>query len=145
MIILAIVRYTENELNTLARLMRAEAVGDGDLGMLMVGNVVVNRTLATCYTFKTTPTINDVIYVTPGGFSGIRSNLFYSSPTIKERELAQRTINGEYYFPATNALWFYAPKQGENCTPLWYEQKNTGRYKSHCFYAPDPNVCKEIR
>ena len=138
-------RYTENELNTLARLMRAEAVGDGDLGMLMVGNVVVNRTLATCYTFKTTPTINDVIYVTPGGFSGIRSNLFYSSPTIKERELAQRTINGEYYFPATNALWFYAPKQGENCTPLWYEQKNTGRYKSHCFYAPDPNVCKEIR
>lgn len=138
-------RYTENELNTLARLMRAEAVGDGDLGMLMVGNVVVNRTLATCYTFKTTPTINDVIYVTPGGFSGIRSNLFYSSPTIKERELAQRTINGEYYFPATNALWFYAPKQGENCTPLWYEQRNTGRYKSHCFYAPDPNVCKEIR
>lgn len=142
---MAIVKYTDSELNALARLMRAEAVGDGELGMLMVGNVVVNRTLATCYTFRTTPTINAVITQTPGGFSGIRSNLYYSAPTIKERELALRAINGEYYYPATNALWFYAPKVNENCTPTWYEQRNTGRYKSHCFYAPDPGVCKEIR
>ena len=142
---MAIVKYTDNELNTLARLMRAEAVGDGDLGMLMVGNVVINRTLATCYTFIKTPTINDTIYQTPGGFSGIRSNLFYASPTIKERELAQRVINGEYYYPATNALWFYAPKEGSNCTPTWYEQKNAGRYKTHCFYEPDESVCTEIK
>ena len=141
---MAIVKYTEQELNTLARLMRAEAVGDGDLGMLMVGNVVINRTLATCYTFRNTPTINDVIYQTPGGFSGIRGNLFFSTPTIKEKELARRVINGEYYYPATNALWFYAPKENETCTPTWYEQKNAGRYKSHCFYEPDNNVCKEI-
>ena len=142
---MSIVKYTESELNTLARLMRAEAVGDGDLGMLMVGNVVVNRTLATCYTFRGTPTINDVIYQTPGGFAGIRSNLFYANPTIKERELAQRVINGEYYFPATHALWFYAPSGNNNCTPTWYEQRNTGRFKTHCFYAPSPSVCKEIR
>lgn len=142
---MAIVKYTDNELNTLARLMRAEAVGDGDLGMLMVGNVVINRTLASCYTFQSTPTINDTIYQTPGGFAGVRSNLFYASPTIKERELAQRVINGEYYYPATYALWFYAPTANANCTPTWYEQKNIGRYKTHCFYAPDPNICKEIR
>ena len=54
---MAIVKYTETELNNLARLMRAEAVGDGDLGMLMVGNVVVNRTIASCYTFNKTNTI----------------------------------------------------------------------------------------
>ena len=142
---MAIVKYNDNELNTLARLMRAEAVGDGELGMLMVGNVVINRTLATCYTFRNTPTINDVIYQTPGGFAGIRSNLFYSNPTIKERELAQRVINGEYYFPATNALWFYAPTKNANCTPTWYEQRNVGRFKTHCFYAPNPGVCKEIQ
>ena len=47
-----IVNYTSNERDLLARLMRAEAVGEGDLGMLMVGNVVVNRTLAKCLTFK---------------------------------------------------------------------------------------------
>ena len=142
---MAIIKYTESELNNLARLMRAEAVGDGELGMLMVGNVVVNRALASCYTFIKTPTINDVIYQTPGGFSGIRSNLYYSTPTIKEKELAQRVLKGEYYYPATYALWFYAPKQGETCSYLWYEQRNAGRYKSHCFYIPDPGVCHEIR
>ena len=40
-----IIKYTTNELNLLARLMRAEAIGEGNLGMLMVGNVVVNRAI----------------------------------------------------------------------------------------------------
>ena len=52
-----IIKYTDSEFNNLARLMRAEAVGDGDLGMLMVGNVVINRVLAECYTFKKTPEV----------------------------------------------------------------------------------------
>ena len=142
---MAIIKYTNSEFDNLARLMRAEAVGDGDFGMLMVGNVVVNRVLAECYTFKNTKTLNDVIFTTPGGFAGARSNLFYSSPTIKERELAKRVVNGEYYFPATNALWFYAPSKNENCTLKWYEQSNSGRYKSHCFYEPDIGVCPKIR
>lgn len=141
---MSIVKYTENELNNLARLMRAEAVGDGELGMLMVGNVVVNRTITNCYTFVKTNTITATINQTPGGFAGIRSNLYYSNPTIKEKELAERVLKGEYYYPATNALWFYAPKANENCTPLWYEQRNVGRYKSHCFYEPDPGVCNEL-
>ena len=34
-----IVKYTTKEKELLARLMRAEAVGEGDLGMLMVGNL----------------------------------------------------------------------------------------------------------
>ena len=54
---MSIVKYTESELNNLARLMRAEAVGDGDLGMLMVGNVIVNRAIANCLTFKNIRTI----------------------------------------------------------------------------------------
>ena len=41
-----IVKYTDKELELLARLMRAEALGEGSLGMLMVGNVGVNRGLA---------------------------------------------------------------------------------------------------
>ena len=59
-----IVKYTTKEKELLARLMRAEAVGEGDLGMLMVGNVGINRVLADCLTFKdirTTGTkVNDV-------------------------------------------------------------------------------------
>ena len=64
---MAIIKYSEKELDTLARLMRAEAVGEGELGMLMVGNVVVNRALANCLTFKNTRTINDAVFQSPGG------------------------------------------------------------------------------
>jgi len=112
--------------------------------MLMVGNVAVNRVLADCLTFKNTRTISEVIYQSPGGFSGVDSSLFFSSPTTKERNLADRVIKGEYYHPATNALWFYAPRTGQNCLPTWWEQKLAGRYKNHCFYLPDPGVCRQL-
>ena len=142
---MSIIRSTSTERDLLARLMRAEAVGEGDLGMLMVGNVVVNRALANCLTFKNVDTISKVIYQNPGGFSGVDSPLFFSNPTTVERNLANRVIKGEYYHPATNALWFYAPKEGESCKSTWWNQYNSGRYKNHCFYVPDPGECPEIR
>lgn len=141
---MSLVNYTSRDVDLLARLMRAEAVGEGELGMLMVGNVVMNRTIADCLTFKDINTIEQAVYQSPGGFSGINSNLFYSAATTREKELAMRNIRGEYYHPATNALWFYAPSQGSSCVPLWYDQRLEGRYKSHCFYQPYAGVCKEI-
>lgn len=125
--------------------MRAEAIGEGDLGMLMVGNVVINRALANCLTFTNTRNITEVLYQNPGGFSGIDSPLFFSNPTTVEQNLAERILRGEYYFPATNALWFYAPKTNENCQKTWWGQYNSGRYKSHCFYVPAQGECQEIR
>ena len=38
-----LINYTTKELDLMARLMRAEALSDGNLAMLMVGNVIVNR------------------------------------------------------------------------------------------------------
>ena len=140
-----IINYSTKEKELLARIMRAEAIGEGDLGMLMVGNVVVNRALANCLTFTNTRTISEVIYQNPGGFSGIDSPLFFSNPTTIEQNLADRVLKGEYYFPATNALWFYAPKTGESCQATWWGQYNSGRYKSHCFYVPIEGECQEIR
>ena len=87
---MSIINYTSNERDLLARLMRSEAIGEGNLGMLMVGNVSVNRALANCLTFKNIKTISDVIYQNPGGFSGINSPLFFSNPTTQERNLANR-------------------------------------------------------
>ena len=141
---MAIIKYNDKEVDLLARLMRAEAVGEGELGMLMVGNVVVNRALADCLTFRNITTITDAVYQSPGGFNGVSSNLFYSAATTKEKNLARRVINGEYYYPATNALWFYAPSNNANCIAFWYEQRNTGRYKNHCFYEPYPGVCNQL-
>ncbi len=139
-----IVKYTDKELELLARLMRAEATGEGNLGMLMVGNVGINRVLANCLTFKNITTISKMIFQSPGGFSGSSSPLFYGNPTELEKSLARRVIRGEYYYPATNALWFYAPSNNEPCKQTWWDQKLSGRYKNHCFYAPDPGVCDEI-
>lgn len=139
-----IVKATQKEKELLARLMRAEAVGEGGLGMLMVGNVGVNRVIADCLTFKDINTLSEMIYQSPGGFSGTKSSLFYGNPTEKEQQLAERVIRGEYYHPATNALWFYAPTAGVSCTSTWWDQQLAGRYKSHCFYEPDKGVCKEI-
>ena len=139
-----IVKYTQKEKELLARLMRAEAVGEGDLGMLMVGNVGVNRVLADCLTFKNITTVNQMIFQSPGGFSGTSSSLFYGNPTAKETQLAERVLRGEYYHPATNALWFYAPTKGTNCSSTWWDQKLSGKYKNHCFYNPDPGICKQL-
>lgn len=141
---MGIIKYTSKEKDLLARLMRAEALGEGNLGMLMVGNVILNRALASCLTFKDIRTISDVVYQNPGGFSGTNSSLFFSNPTTKERELADRILNGEYYYPATNALWFYAPSGNDACKSTWWNQRNTGRYKNHCFYEPDVGICPEI-
>ena len=140
-----LVKYNTKELDLCARLMRAEALGEGDLAMLMVGNVIVNRAIANCLDFKNIKSISDVVYQNTGGFVGTNSQLFNSgSATTKEKELAKRVLKGEYYYPATNALWFYGPKKGEECKGTWFKQRNTGRYKSHCFYAPDPGVCDEL-
>lgn len=138
-----IISYNEKEMELLARIMRAEALGEGDLGMLMVGNVVVNRVLANCLTFKNINSITDAVYQ-KNQFVGTTGSLFQAKPTTKEKELAKRILQGEYYFPATNALWFYAPGKGKTCKDTWFSQKFVGSYKNHCFYNPDNNVCKEI-
>lgn len=140
---MSIIKHTTKEKELLARIMRAEAIGEGNLGMLMVGNVVINRALADCLTFKNIKTITDVIYQA-NQFSGTESPLFFSNPTTTEKRLAERVIKGEYFHPATNSLWFYAPRTNESCKATWYDQTLSGRYKSHCFYNPDKNVCTQI-
>ena len=138
-----LINYSTKELDLCARIMRAEALAEGDLGMLMVGNVVVNRAIADCLDFTNVRTITYVIYQ-KNQFSGTKYSLFQSSSTTKEKELAKRVLKGEYYHPATNALYFYAPKTGENCKNTWFGQSYSGRYKNHCFYEPESGVCKEL-
>ena len=74
---MGIIKYTSAERDLLARLMRAEAVGEGNLGMLMVGNVGVNRVLGNCLTFKNVTSVSQMIYQSPGGFEGKNSPLFF--------------------------------------------------------------------
>lgn len=131
---MAVVKHTNEELKLLARLMRAEAEGEGKQGMLMVGNVGVNRVRARCLDFTDIRTIEQMVFQRPGGFEATLFSYFYQPARNQDIKLAKRCVNGERFSPAERALWFYATDGG--CSSQWWGQWNTGKYKSHCFYAP---------
>ena len=139
-----LIKCTSKELDMMARLMRSEALSDGNIGMILVGDVIINRALANCYTFKNIRTIEDVIKQSPGGFSGVKSSLYIGSSTTKEKELAKKCLKGDLRHPAEHALWFYAPKKSEDCKNTWYDQNLAGKFKSHCFYEPEKDICHEV-
>ena len=66
--IITVIQTNEAQTALLARLMRAEAEGEGNLGMLMVGNVGVNRVRANCLDFEDIRTLEQMVYQRPGGF-----------------------------------------------------------------------------
>lgn len=131
---MAVVKYNNEETKLLARLMRAEAEGEGELGMLMVGNVGINRVLANCLDFKNIRTIKQMVFQRPGGFEATLNSYFYQAARNIDIKLAKRVINGEKFYPASKALWFYSSESG--CSPSWWGAWNTGKYKAHCFYTP---------
>lgn len=132
---MAVIAHNEKEVELLARLMRAEAEAEGNLAMLMVGNVGVNRVRANCLDFRDIKSIKQMVYQRPGGFESTLYSYFYQSARPSDIKLARRVLKGETFVPATNALWFYNSAGGD-CKAQWWGQWNTGKFKSHCFYAP---------
>jgi N-acetylmuramoyl-L-alanine amidase len=139
---MAVVKANSEHLKLLGRLMRAEAEGEGELGMLMVGDVGVNRVRANCLDFKNIRTIPNMIYQSPGGFEAVQKPYFYQRARARDTRLAQRAVNGERQHPASNALWYFRPVGP--CPPKWWNQNHTGKYKKHCFYAPSPQDCPTV-
>jgi N-acetylmuramoyl-L-alanine amidase len=133
-----VVKGTAYEIDLLARLMRAEAESDGDIGMMLVGMVGVNRVLANCSDFRSVYDIEDMVYQSPGGFEATQFSYFYQRARENEIQLAKRIINGEQFEPGTTALWFYDPFQ-PSCPATFWGQWNSGRYGDHCFYIPVPS------
>lgn len=128
------ITYNQNDVDLLARIMKAEALGEGEEGMLLVGNVVINRVVANCDVFKNTRTVQEVVYQ-KNAFAGVDQPLFNQPVNAKERELALRCIEGYRNNPATSALWFKNPGRNKDCPETFYGNLS-GRYKKHCFYSP---------
>lgn len=139
---MARIRAREQDVRLLAQLMRAEAEGDLDLGMLMVGNVGVNRVVAACLDFTDIRTIPQMVYQQPGGFEAVQKSYFYQRPREQDVRLARKVIQGQRYDPASYALWFFRPPG--NCPATWYGQQHSGRYKSHCFFVPTEEQCEGV-
>lgn len=139
---MAVVRTNPEQTKLLARLMRAEAEGDGRLGMLMVGNVGVNRVRSDCLDFKDIKSIPEMVYQQPGGFEAVTKSYFYQHARKQDIRLAEKVIRGERYDPARYGLWFFMP--AGDCPPTWFNQAHSGRYKSHCFYIPTQTNCPQV-
>lgn len=139
---MAVIAHNQAEVDLLARLIRAEAEGDGNLGMLLVGNVGVNRVRADCLDFGDIRSITQMVYQSPGGFEATQKGYFYQPARENERRLARRVLRGERFHPATNSLWFFMPSGA--CPAQWFNQWNAGRFKSHCFFAPTRSDCVSV-
>lgn len=139
---MAVIQYNDADVRLLARLIRAEAEGEGNLGMLMVGNVGVNRVRADCLDFKDVRSVKQMVFQSPGGYEATQKGYFYQPARENEIRLARRVIRGERFHPATNSLWFFKPTG--SCPAQWYNQWNSGRYKSHCFYSPSQSACPSV-
>jgi len=132
---MARLRTTPYERDLLARLMRAEAESDGEIGMMLVGMVGINRVVSDCSDFKNLYDIEDMVYQNPGGFEAIYYSYFYQAARPSELRLVDRLLEGERFEPGTYALWFYNPYQ-PSCPAQWWGNWNSGRYGEHCFYIP---------
>ncbi|WP_028403372.1 cell wall hydrolase [Ectobacillus panaciterrae] len=138
---MAVVNATDSDVALLARLLRAEAEGEGTQGMLLVGNVGVNRIRANCSDFKGLRTIRQMIYQ-EHAFEAVQHGYFYQRARESEKRLARRAINGERHWPAKFSLWYFRPPG--DCPPQWYDQPIVGRFKKHCFYQPTAATCEHV-
>ncbi len=122
-------------------MLRAEAEGEGIQGMLLVGNVGINRIRSSCSDFKGLRTIPNMIFQ-PHAFEATTKGYFFQRARESEKRLARRVVNGERFWPAKFSLWYFRP-QGD-CPPQWYNQPLVGRFKLHCFYEPTAEECENI-
>jgi N-acetylmuramoyl-L-alanine amidase len=140
------VQYTDSDVALMARMMRAEAEGEGKLGMLMVGNVIVNRRAADCLDFVGLRTIPQVIFQVQGGnysFEAVqKGNVFYNRARGVEKRLAKQTLDYWRQHPSKFALWYFNPYAP--CPPTWYDQPFSGQFKQHCYYEPQANTCESV-
>lgn len=143
---MARIAYNSSDIDLMARMMRAEAVGEGKQGMLYVGNVIVNRVVGNCLDFKDLRTVRQVIFQVQGGnysFEAVqKGNVFYQRARESERRLAEQNVKFWRNHPAKFALWYFNPYG--SCPPTWYGQPFTGQFKEHCFYEPAPGTCGSV-
>ncbi|MGM0852852.1 MAG: cell wall hydrolase [Bacillota bacterium] len=140
------VKYTDADVALMARMMRAEAEGEGKQGMLYVGNVIVNRAKADCLDFKKVRSIRQAIFQVQGGnysFEAVqKGNLFYNRARSIEKRLAKKNLDYWAQHPAKYALWYFNPYAP--CPPTWYNQPFSGQFKNHCYYEPAAGSCESV-
>ncbi|OIK15556.1 cell wall hydrolase [Bacillus sp. MUM 116] len=138
---MGVVKARSSDIDLLARLLRAEAEGEGELGVLLVGNVGINRIRANCSDFKGLRTIPQMVFK-EHAFEAVTHGYFYQAARSSEKRLAQKVIDGQRFWPAKFSLWYFRPPG--DCPSTWYNQPFVSRYKLHCFYEPTSETCANV-
>ncbi|ALC90769.1 cell wall hydrolase [Bacillus sp. FJAT-18017] len=143
---MARIKYRDSDVDLMARMMRAEAEGEGKQGMLYVGNVIVNRVKAECTDFKNVRTVSQVIFHVQGGnysFEAVqKGNMFYQRARPVEKRLAKMNLDYWREHPAKYSLWYFNPSGP--CPSTWFDQPFAGQYKNHCYYEPIAGTCESV-
>ena len=100
-------KYSSNDVTLLAKLIAAEARGEGYTGQVAVGAVVLNRVKHSSFP----DTVSGVIYQ-KGAFSAVNDSNWSTAPNETSRKAAQYCING--WDPSGGAIYYYNPKKTSN-------------------------------
>ncbi|MCD8120180.1 MAG: cell wall hydrolase [Lachnospiraceae bacterium] len=116
---------SDEDYNNLLRIVQAEAENQGEIGKILVANVIVNRVKSS----KFPNNITDVIFQ-DGQFSPVSNGRFYSvTVSASTKEAVDKALAGEDY--SDGALYFVNYK----CAKGWFNTLNyLFQYGDHVFY-----------
>ncbi len=100
-------KYSQNDINLLAKLIAAEARGESYTGQVAVGAVVLNRVEHSSFP----DSIAGVIYQR-GAFSCVNDSNWSIAATEASKKAARDCING--WDPSGGAIYYYNPKKTSN-------------------------------
>lgn len=99
--------FSSSDIYLLAKVIAAEARGEGYVGQVAVGAVVLNRVDSASFP----DTVSGVVYQ-KGAFSAVTDSNWSVSPDATSRKAAQDAING--WDPSGGALYYYNPAKTSN-------------------------------
>lgn len=126
---------TSEELETLMRIVEAEAGGEDAEGKLLVANVVLNRVESEEFP----NTVTEVVFQRNNGvtqFSPVRNGRYWKVTISEETvEAVQRALEGEDI--SQGALFFAARKYADSSRMKWFDEKLTFLFThgGHEFFA----------
>lgn len=117
-------RFTEEEKDLIAHMMEAEAGGEGDIGLTLIADVILNRVASPDFP----NTITEVLYQ-PGQFQPVEDGRLWE---VEPSELCYEIISDieTEYYGISDALYFC-----ELNSDRWHETKEyLFTYRNHKFY-----------
>lgn len=99
--------FSSSDIYLLAKVIAAEARGEGYAGQVAVGAVVLNRVDSSSFP----DTVSGVVYQ-KGAFSAVTDSNWSVSPTAESQKAARDAING--WDPSGGALYYYNPAKTSN-------------------------------